>query len=76
MSPLVATTMASWVRADSGPVGIAVTLALAGLLTARLFARELASPMPRLAVRTLDGSIAVLFVLFALIVSERFHVLG
>ena len=68
--------VSGFVRTDSGPVGVALSLVLAGLLTFRLFARELATPLPRAALRTLDGSIAVLFVLFALIVVERFHVLG
>ena len=71
-----AASLATFVRADSGPVGAALALVLGGLLTVRLFARELASPMPRTVVRSLDSAIAVLFVLFALLVEERFHVLG
>ena len=76
MSPLLAVTVAGFVRADSGPAGVALALVLGGLLTFRLFARELASPLPTVVVRSLDGCIAVLFVLFLVLVGERFHVLG
>ncbi len=73
---LLAVSVAGFVRADSGPAGVALALVLGGLLTARLFARELAAPLPPVIARSLDGTIAVLFVLFVALVGERFHVLG
>lgn len=73
---MIEASVTSFVRADSGVVGVTVCLVLAGLLLFRLFTRELATPLPRLVVRSVEVSIVVLFVLFALIVVERFHVLG
>ncbi len=69
-------SLAGFIRADSGVVGVTLSLVLAVLLVARLVTRELATPLPRLVVRSVDGSIVTLFILFAFIVGERFHVLG
>jgi len=76
MRPELVMSIDTFIRSDSGPVGIALSLVLGLLLVGRLFARELASPLPRSLSRSLDWSIVVLFVLFASIVAERFHVLG
>ena len=73
---MILASISTFVRADSGVVGVTISLVLGAVLLFRLLARELVSPMPRVVVRSLDAVIAVLFVLFALIVVERFHVLG
>jgi hypothetical protein len=76
MTPVGTATVDQLVRSYSGAGGIALTAVLATLLAFRLFSRELAAPLPRRVCSVLDGSIALLFVLFILIVAERFHVLG
>jgi hypothetical protein len=76
MSWTAALSMATFIRADSTVVGITISLVLGGLLVVRMFTRELATAPPQLLIRSLDVSIALLFVLFALIIWERFHVLG
>jgi hypothetical protein len=76
VSPIGATEVAQLVRSFSGAIGIGLTTLLGSLLLLRLFSRELAAPLPRRVSGALDGSIALLFVLFILIVVERFHVLG
>jgi hypothetical protein len=76
MMPIDAIEVAQLVRSFSGAIGIALTVLLGSLLLFRLFARELAAPLPRRLSGALNGSIALFFVLFILIVVERFHVLG
>jgi hypothetical protein len=76
MTWIAALSMATFIRADSTVVGITISLVLGGLLVVRMFTRELATAPPQLFIRSLDVSIALLFVLFALIIWERFHVLG
>jgi len=69
-------SMATFIRADSTVVGIALSVVLGGLLLVRMFTRELATAPPQLLIRSLDISIALLFVVFTIIIWERFHVLG
>ena len=73
---MISGSISSFIHADSGVYGVTFAVVLGAILLFRLLARELASPMPRVVVRSLDSLIAVLFVLFVLIVVERFHVLG
>ncbi len=71
-----AISMATFIRADSTVAGITISLVLGGLLVVRMFTRELATAPPQVLIRSLDVSIALLFVVFAIIIWERFHVLG
>jgi len=73
---MISGSISSFIHADSGVLRRDLCGGVGCHLALRLLARELASPMPRVVVHHSISLIAVLFVLFVLIVVERFHVLG